>query len=413
MLTIKSNFLSFKKRQGELYAAEDLAKLHQNLVAKDMINMRGNIGRGFTDAIAKLIITKISVNKDAKIAIINDLSFHMCNALTDAGFKIENIYLAFGKWNEKNKKVRPDEGTYVYDLMRLIAKSSFGEELNIITLKEMLNMKHFDLVIANPPYGSIGAKITEKVINSIDFNEYVNLLPIKDICRDVSLIRHVINAESLKRGIFKDAAVTTAISVISKDIVNDLSAAEFLFLKQTKSNSPLYKYIVANALKKYDCFKQRTNCSLADLNADHLGQKPVDVGFLISHRESAHGHLPYSKKSPQYRWNVLHNLPPEEVTTFWKAGVKDGKTWGILVLLPTKQERNNMANFIYSEDGFRFMSMQFDAMSSDFAQYWNVFPKVDWTKPQTVESILKDYNYTPDEIKEVMDGLKNYKYMKD
>ena len=410
MLTIKSNFLSFKDRQNELYTSEDLTKLYQNLVAVDMINFRGNIGRGFTDAIVKQIIAKFSVDKDAKIVIINDLSFHMCNALTDAGFKIENIYLAFGKWS---KKAEPDEDIYAYDLMRLIAKSSFREELNIITLKEMLNMKHFDLIIANPPYGSIGANITTAIIDGLDFDEFVNLLPIKDICRDTDLIRHVIDTESLERGIFEDAAVTTAISTISKDIVNDASANEFLFSKQTKSDSHLYHYTVANALRKYDHFKQCTDCSLADLNTDHLGQKPVDVGFLVSHRESAHGHLPYSKTSPQYRWNVLHNLPPEELITIWSPRMQNEKTHAILILLPTKQERDNLANFIYSEDGFRFLSMQFDAMNSDFAQYWNVFPKVDWTHPWTVEEILADYGYTPDEIKEVMEVLKNYKYMGD
>ena len=410
MLTIKSNFLSFKDRQNELYTSEDLTKLYQNLVAVDMINFRGNIGRGFPDALAKQIITKISVDKDAKIVIINDLSFQMYNALTDAGFKIENIYLAFGKWS---KKAEPDEDIYVYDLMKLIAKSSFREELNIITLKEMLNMKHFDLIIANPPYGSIGAKITAEIVANVDFDEYVNLLPVKDICRDSGLVAHIIDVESLERGIFKDAAVTTAISVIGKDIVNDVSANEFLFSKQTKSDSHLYHYTVANALRKYDRFKQRANCSLADLNADHLGQKPVDVGFLVSHRESAHGHLPYSKTSPQYRWNVLHNLPPEELVTIWSPWMQNKKTHAILILLPTKQERDNLANFIYSEDGFRFLSMQFDAMNSDFAQYWNVFPKVDWTKPQTVESILKDYDYNEDEIKEVMEDLKNYQYIKE
>ena len=273
-------------------------------------------------------------------------------------------------------------------------------------------MKKFDLIIANPPYGNIGAKITAKIVNNVDFDEYVNLLPIKDICRDPELVTHVIDAVSIDRGSFKDATVTTGLSSFSKKVVNKLSPLEFIYLKQTKRDSPLYKYIVANALRKYDRFQQCTDCSLADLSTDYLGQKPVDVGFLVSHRDSANGHIPYSKTSPQYRWNVLHNLPPEELVTIWKTD-RTGRTWGILILLSTKQERDNMANFIYSKDGFRFLSMQLVAMNSDFAQYKHVFPKVDWTKPQTVESILKDYNYTPDEIKEVMEDLKKYRYLKD
>lgn len=61
------------------------------------------------------------------------------------------------------------------------------------------------------------------------------------------------------------------------------------------------------------------------------------------------------------------------------------------------------------QDGFRFLSMQFDAMSSDFAQYRNVFPKVDWTRSWTVQEILKEYNYTNEEIDLVMEELKKYK----
>ena len=270
----------------------------------------------------------------------------------------------------------------------------------------------FDLIIANPPYGIIGTKVTSLIVNKVDFKEYVNLLPINTICRDSELVTHVIDAVSIDRGAFEDAIVTTGLSTLSKNVVNNLSPTELFYSKQTKRTSPLYKYIVANALRNYDRFKEIAHCTFADLNADHLGQKPVDVGFLISYRASAHGHMPYSKTSPQYRWNVLHNLPPEELITIWKAG-KDGRTWGDLILLPTKQERDNMAKFIFSKDGFRFLSMQLEAMNSDFALYKHIFPKVDWTRPQTVESILKEYNYTPDEIKEVIENLKNYKYLKD
>ena len=271
-------------------------------------------------------------------------------------------------------------------------------------------MEHFDLIIANPPYGKIGAEITQQVLEHVDFDEYINLLPIKDICRIPDLANRVISAESIDRGIaFEDAAVTTAISTLSKTKANDLSPDEFLICEQTKDDSPLYKYVAENFLRKYDRFAQRTDCSLDDLKRKHRGEDPADVGFLVSHRESAHGHLPYSKSSPQYRWSVLRDLPPEELVTIWSPRMQNSKTHGILVLLPTKQERDNLADFVYSEDGFRFLSMQFDAMNSDFAQYWNVFPKVDWTHPWTVEEILRDYNYTEDEIEKVMADLNNYK----
>lgn len=39
-------------------------------------------------------------------------------------------------------------------------------------------------------------------------------------------------------------------------------------------------------------------------------------------------------------------------------------------------------------------------------------PKVDWARPWTVEEILIEYNYI-EEIKEVMEDLKNFKGMND
>lgn len=58
------------------------------------------------------------------------------------------------------------------------------------------------------------------------------------------------------------------------------------------------------------------------------------------------------------------------------------------------------------------MSKVFTAVNIDsFITLSKVFPKVNWEKPQTVESILLDYNYTPVEIAEILDDLKNYRYM--
>ena len=267
---------------------------------------------------------------------------------------------------------------------------------------------HFDLIIANPPYGKVGADITMQVVENIDCKEYVVLEPIKDICRRKDLVKHIIQTEALPIGAFEDAVVTTALSKVSKTEVNNMSADEFLIKSQTNRNNLLYRYTVDNYLKEYDKFIQFSNCTVHVLKASYLGDLPVNNGFLVSWRDAANGHLPYSKTSVQYRWNVLHNITPEEVCTIWKPD-KTLRTFAMMINLPTARERDNLANFLYSKDGFRFLSMQFDAMQADSVQYWNVFPKVDWTRSWTVQEILKEYNYTDEEITQVMEELKKYK----
>ena len=69
---------------------------------------------------------------------------------------------------------------------------------------------------------------------------------------------------------------------------------------------------------------------------------------------------------------------------------------------------------MYSTNGFRFFAKVFVAANKDSTiPLSGLLPKVDWTRSWTVEEILADYGYTPDEINEVMDDLKNYKGMDD
>jgi hypothetical protein len=69
---------------------------------------------------------------------------------------------------------------------------------------------------------------------------------------------------------------------------------------------------------------------------------------------------------------------------------------------------------MYSTDGFRFLSKVFAALNVDSMIPTGKFlPKVDWTRPWTVEEILADYGYTKAEIDEVMADLVNFKGMED
>lgn len=408
MLTIKSKFAKFKSRQNEAYTAEDLEMLCKAIVTSDVVNFGvSKVGGGFTAELADRIGENAAVRNAKTALIINDLSLHMTNRLLSDGHGVDGICLAYGGLG---KGAALDGDDKAFAVMEKHIASAFNEKLRVIPLKEALSMKmKFDVIIANPPYGKIGAEISDKIISDMDFKEYVQLLPVKDICRSNELIKHVESAQVIKNGAFEDASVTSALSVVRKERVCDFTPQEFLVRYQTDSNSPLYRYIVANFLK--ECrWMQRTNVNPADMSELYNGVAPIDCGFLVSHRESSNGHLPYSKCSPQYRWNVAHDITPEDVCKIWKTSGKDRRTWGILLLLDSKEERDNLSRFCYSRDGFRFISMQFDAMRSDFAQYWNVFPKVDWKREWTVEEILRQYDYSDGEIEEVMKRLDDYKY---
>ena len=100
MLTSKSNFNTLRYLKGKKITEEALQQLYNNCISKDFINLNGNISKGYPAEIATFILNKIDTNKEAKIVVLNDLSFHMYNCLTDAGILPDNILLAFGKWNK-------------------------------------------------------------------------------------------------------------------------------------------------------------------------------------------------------------------------------------------------------------------------------------------------------------------------
>ena len=104
---------------------------------------------------------------------------------------------------------------------------------------------HFDLIIANPPYGSIGTSITEQVIQNIDYNEYVNLLPVSDYQKgNTTASSYVQTIEDIEDA-FEDAAVTTSLAKISKSVCNTFDSKQ---LKITKMDfSLLTKFFRRNA----------------------------------------------------------------------------------------------------------------------------------------------------------------------
>ena len=79
----------------------------------------------------------------------------------------------------------------------------------------------------------------------------------------------------------------------------------------------------------------------------------------------------------------------------------------------TAVEKQNFVKFIYSNNGFKFISKIFTAVNCDGTVKQNMFPKVDWIRSWTVEEILRDYGYTEEEIAEVMADLDNFKGMDD
>ena len=394
MLTIQSNL-----------KIQDLETLSKTLIKPDIINFGLNkVGGGYTDKIADKVIAKLSkLDKDKTIVIINDITLQMADKLLDAGYK--NIYLAFGSFN-KDGTVSKDKT--VYNIMKAVIENNIKEKLNAISLEEIFNMK-IDGIIANPPYGAIGANIAYTIREKIDYECFVNLLPANDYKRNKTkdLFNYQSEMEPVNDG-FDDAAVTTHLCLVSKNKANNMTLDAF---ERSQYIDPsLDKYFEENSKRKH--YAIDATCAPSNYEA-YKNKINVDTTFIVHTRDINHRYIPYKGKAYSVNWNINKIGTIEYLhERYWTMGGGRQSTYAFTTF-NTALERNNYTDFML-KSGWKFMCKIFKALNADgwvAASIWA--PKVDWTRSWTVEEILKDYGYTEEDIAKIMADLDNFKGMDD
>lgn len=340
-------------------------------------------------------------NKAAQTAlVVDDLGLQVTNRLFQEGLKQITLCLT---------RIPEDK----MSIVKSIITKTFPEiKINIIHIEEITKNMEYDLIISNPPYSSIGANITKKIIDTIDFGEFINMLPANDYKRNNT--KDLFNYQSdMKPAVpagekaFPDAGVTTHIARIHKTKVNSMTLDEFeinQYLDHT-----LNKYFIKNinslipdAISKSLPFTTKCKNNLFT----------PDTTFILGWRDVNHKHLPKSKNCTTYKWNVEQSIDCEYVWNNHKN--KNNTVWFYNITFNSAIEKTNFTNFIYSNLGQKFCSKLWTAMNVDGTAAWNNwFPKVDWTRAWTVEEILADYGYTEAEIKAVMDDLVNFRGMEE
>lgn len=260
--------------------------------------------------------------------------------------------------------------------------------------------KHFDNAIANPPYGKIGANAVKKVMDVIDYDSFINLLPMVDYEKaddKYPLWQHVdlTTIESCP-GCFADAGISPLIANIKKAPANSLTAEEFRI--SCLENRLTQKYFIHN-ISRPNTFIITEQFFSTDLS------KSIALPLRTkSGNHSGQANLGKSEKSQFY--NINNGL---------KQTVTAEETKSICcttVTFNTEVEKQNVAKLFYSDLGYRFTSWLMTGMNRDafhLREHSMWFPRLDWTRTWTVEEILEEYGYTQEEIQAVLSELTTLK----
>lgn len=258
-----------------------------------------------------------------------------------------------------------------------------------------------DYIIANVPYGRVGANIVQNIIKTIDYKEFILLLPANDYKRnkDKDLFNYQSDMVAINNG-FEDAAVTTHLARIHKVKVNNLTAEEFE--RSQYLDRSLDKYFEETYKRPTD-FKVVYKPSL-----EYFETVDMYKSIYIAKRDVVNKHLAYSKACNAYRWNVLEDMSKQEVL---ENNAKSEQALGnagdfILIVFDNVIKKKNLVNFMYSATGFKFIAKLFTSMNKDsYISPAYYLPKVDYEKEITVTGILTDYKYTIEEISAIIKTL--------
>ena len=227
----------------------------------------------------------------------------------------------------------------------------------------------FDLIIANPPYGSLGNPIISEAITHLIDNGAASVLMPLSCYKKNELYRHVETFELANPKLFEDAEITgnLCICMLQKKEINKYSW-QTLVLESVDSK---YRLVYEYNILHFDEYKlyptQKVYITKDDLD--------VKTDFIDSSRvfSSSHGAIPsFRKQSDCYKYNTQYN--------------ESCINKGILVIKFTSEKaKQNYCKFAYNYETLEERNthlcgklMKGLRIVSAAQEYYFFIPQLDW-----------------------------------
>jgi len=305
--------------------------------------------------------------------------------LKNIGVKLENrnitLIHAFNDDSIKYLKYR-DNKVAVINKHCLSVKNDKGEytedskELGLYIKNEVESMKYNlnDIIIANFPYGPIGADCLNTVVNNMGDNAiFINLEPGNDyfIKDGYKYIDTSFNPQILRNGCFKDASQTTVISKIQKQSNNISQVEARILLHLDEPNKELYdalsEYILKVSLNNPLRFTQLTD-TLYDENKFLFNPGAFDIH---------HGYFAvYDSRKKDYTSSTKYNLFKQDATGH--ANMPGSLIKGC----------KSFKKIFYSPEGLKFLKVLFGALPEGWGFVRGIFADLEYTDLKSITDMF-------------------------
>lgn len=264
---------------------------------------------------------------------------------------------------------------------------------------EVLKMcKKFDYIIANPPY-AMGNELTKTVVENVEFGKYINLMPASKY-KGKELYRYVESIQKVEDN-FDDAYVGESLTITTMSKTAD-TFSSFEELEMCKFDGRFRKFYENNSRRENNIkYIYKYVNTVKEKIREFLDKLNSDTDFFVSYRAADHGvHL--TDNAMDIIWNTginrdtkMFNISIDSSTTY--------RTQGGFIFFKTKEEKDNFTAFWYRGDKNGLMHKFIKGLNKSGGSIELAIPRVDWSHPWTDEEILKEYGYTEEEIKEILE----------
>lgn len=260
-------------------------------------------------------------------------------------------------------------------------------------------------MLANPPYGNKGTDITQAILDKVDFDEYLNLLPATNYrLSKTNLQRHVDPVElEIVKDAFEDAAVLPVVGHVHKEEINKMTPLDFRIEMQTDPTTKKYFY---ENIRRNKTYAGMLETQIFAKDPDQTFGKIIFLPMRLASGMTAHADLASLCRGTQ---GLAYKVAMDEVKS--QADVnKANPQCGTYVRFATEEEKRNLGEFLFG-DGFKLVLWLLNSMRVDVAhkaehKFW--LPRVDWKRKWTAEEILRDYGYSEDEIRDLKESWKKF-----